>query len=143
MANPYCDLTKLGWFIDTRSTGMLTNDSNSNNADATVAQGLMDVAASELTSHLSGRVPLPLTSVPLVLTRWVATKAAESFFSRRGDLPKAVKAAVDWANQWIKDFDEGEVSLDGVQRSGSDALENDHYQNCRTDAAKRQLTEGL
>ncbi len=149
MANPYCDLIKLAWFLDTRSFGMLGNDVNATtNADTTIAQGQLDAAAGELESHLSGRVTLPLTSVPLVLTRWVAVKAAETFYGRRGDLPKQVKSAVDWADQWIKDFDAGRTSIDGAARLGPDELldellDDQHHANCRLERVKRELTEGL
>lgn len=126
MANPYCDIDKLGWFIDTRSVGMLGNDQGaSTNTDPTKLQGLLDTAASELESHLSGRVPLPISSPPLVLTRVTAGKTAEMLYLRRGNAPKGIKELIDWATGWLKDFDEGRVSIDGVERIDSDRLQED------------------
>lgn len=124
MSNAYCTITQLGYFLDTRSTGQLGNDTNTTTADTTITQTALDTSASELESHLRGRVTLPLTTVPTVLTRWVAVKASEILYGRRGDLPKQVKAAIDWADQWVKDFDAGIVSI-GADRLGPDRLQDD------------------
>lgn len=141
MSNAYCSLTQLGWFFDTRSSGMLSNDANSKNADVVAMQALLDTAAAELESHLSGRVALPLTEIPLMLTRWVAAKTAQMHYGRRGGEPKQIASLIEWADKWITDFDKGKISLDGVMRVS--APRADEHPDCAQKRMERQLIAGL
>lgn len=138
MANAYCTLAQLEWLVDTRATAQISNDSNSNQANQSNLQALLDIAASDLVTVLTGRVALPLTSVPPILTRWVGAKAAELIYGRRGDLPKQVKTAVEWADQWAKDFIAGKVTIG--DRLGPDALCDD---SATSDLQRSNLTESL
>jgi phage gp36-like protein len=117
MSNAYCTSAQFFTFYDIRLFSQLSNDSNSRNANQTTIQFLLDVQASELESYLAGRFALPLPSVPMVLTKWVAASTADRLFARRSDQPEKVKADAEWADKWIKELVSTRVSLPNIERA--------------------------
>lgn len=115
MANAYLTITQLRSYYDTRQLAQLSNDKGGKDSDETTLQLLCDTAASELESHLSARITLPLATVPLVLTRWCAARVADMIWGRRNDRPKQVDADKAWADDWLEKWDSGLVSI-GVAR---------------------------
>ena len=139
-ANPYCTIAQLSWFFDSRMAGMLANDANTGIADTDKLQGILDSVASELESHLFGRVSLPLSFIPPVLTEWVAIRAADRLYGRRSDGPNKIAADVQWAKEWIEKFDRGQISLPRIGRSMPSYMPG---ADSRLAAARADLTAGL
>lgn len=100
MANVYCSISQLENYIDERQLAQLSNDTNSDTRNDTKVQALLDAEASELDGILTGRFPLPLTTVPAVLTKWVAVRVIKRLYSRRQDLPGDVKEDFAWSEEW-------------------------------------------
>lgn len=111
MSNIYCTTDQLATFYDNRVTGQLSNDSASRTAKLASQQLLLDTAASELDSWLTGRYPIPLPTVPLVCTRWVAVKAMSMMYARRTDKPKEIVADEKWAEDWIQKVVERRITI--------------------------------
>ena len=111
MSNVYASISDFGLRFDARQIGMLGNDVNSNTASSTIVQAALDDSASELDAIIRGRIRIPLTSPPSVLTKWVCIKAAEALYRRRSDKPKGLADDLRWCEQWTKDFSAGLISL--------------------------------
>ena len=141
MANAYCSITQFGWFFDVRQAGMLANDTASAIPDNATLQAMLDSGASELDSHLAGRVALPITSPPLILARLTAAMTVQALYLRRTDVPKGAKALIDWMTDWIKLFDSGKVSIPANPRMtpSPKSLCSDRA----IDSARHNLTETL
>lgn len=132
MANDYCTIAQFQMIYDSRVMDELSNDTDSTVGNDTNIQFLLDLAASELDSILSGRYTLPLTTVDLVLTKFVAVKAVERMYARRNDLPEAVKQDIEWANQWIQDLKDRKINLPNVTRANAPNLYSSNYKDGRS-----------
>ncbi len=137
----YCSIAQLGSFVDTRTLTQLSGDDNSVTANNANLQTLLDAAASELDSHLAGRIAMPLASVPPMLTRWVAIKTIDRLYGRRVDRPKSLAADLQWCDDWIADFEAGRISLPGVSRQVATA--SNQCIDMGIDHARRRLTDEL
>jgi phage gp36-like protein len=122
MANAYCNISQLEQLYDIRVVIDTSDDSASNNLNASNVNLCLDIAASKLEAVLYNRYPLPLPSVPPVLTGHVAALAMQRLYARRSDLPKGIKADIDEAQQFLKDLTMGLVGIPGVDRSGAPVL---------------------
>src|SRR5438132_3619216 len=130
--NPYCTVAQFFALYDERTMGMLSNDNNTREANATRVQTILDIQGSELESHLAGRYGLPLTSVPGVLTKWVAAKAASQLFSRRSDKPRGVTLDEQWADRWIEQLKAGDVSLPSIDTDAVPKLVDSDFTDGRS-----------
>lgn len=54
------------------------------------------------------------SSMPLILTKLVGVGAVRRMFARRGDLPPAIQADIEWADSWIAKFIATLVQIPGV-----------------------------
>lgn len=132
MSNAYCTPSQLFALYDERTLGMLSNDDNTRAANTSRVQTILDIQASELESHLAGRYALPLAIVPAVLTKWVAAKAASQLFGRRSDKPKGVTLDEQWADNWIKQLKDGDVSLPSVDTDAVPRLVDSDFTDGRS-----------
>lgn len=123
MANDYCSVSQFIDLFDVRTMGMLSNDANSRTPDTDRIQRLLDLTASELESYLTGIYSLPLSTVPGVLTRWVAVKTAAILFGRRSDKPKELNDDEQWANKFVEQLVKGTIGLADVPRSSVPTLQ--------------------
>jgi len=131
--NEYCTIDQLKSFYDVRSLVMLGNDDGGREINSTIFQNNLDACASELEAHLGAQIALPLDVVPMVLTRWVATKALERLYARRGDRPKSIEGDIEWANEFLEAWDAGSLYLGGSRHTKSLTF---------TDATAKQLSAG-
>lgn len=128
MSNFYATITQLYAFFDERTVNELSNDSDSETANTTKLNTLLDAAASELDSVLAGRWPTQAEATdvewprPLVLTRWVCAKTMESLYTRRSDMPPAVEREVSWAERFEQRLIDGEISMPAQGRSNGPEL---------------------
>lgn len=132
MANSFCTLAQLYAVYDYRTLSQLSNDNNQREAVETRIQTIMDMQASELESMLAGRFALPLSVVPLVLTKWVAVTTAARMFARRADAPKGFDRDLKWADDFMKNLMDGQFQLNGVDRAKGPALHYSEYTDGRS-----------
>lgn len=134
MSNAYATTAQFYILYDVRTVAQLSNDANSSEAVATTIQTLLDMQASELESSLYGFVGLPLTvtPIPLVLTKWVCATTARRLFGRRNDLPKQVQADSDWAEHWIELFRKNLIQIPFVSRQEVPALQDSDFVDGRS-----------
>lgn len=132
MSNVYCTVDQLLDLYDRRTMRELSSDEGNRDGNTARIQTILDVQASELESHLSGRYPLPLPSVPAVLTKWVAATTAARLFARRNDKPKQLANDEEWAGKWIEDLRNRRVSLAGIERLNGPALSSSDYTDGRS-----------
>ncbi len=107
MANPYLNYAQLGTFFDTRTVIQLGNDANSTTTgDATNVDALLDIAANEVETALSGAFAAPILNsslqVPMMMQRLVASKTIQMLYGRRADVPKWVEREEDWYDKKIE-----------------------------------------
>jgi phage gp36-like protein len=124
MANPYCNPTQFALYLDARVGGQLSRDDGNRLANAATQQELLDAAAGELESYLTGRYALPLATIPPVLRRWVAALAIRMLYGRRSNLPGGVKSDVDQFDRWATMLIEGKVGLPGIDPQYQPALDS-------------------
>lgn len=118
MSNTYCNSTQFGRLYDTRAMAQLSNDANQTAPDTQTIQFHLDVAASKMDMVLTGRYPLPLVTIPLALTQWVAISAIGSIFGRRAEMPEGIVRELDWAEQFVKDLIDRKILLPGTTPPG-------------------------
>lgn len=123
MANPYLDYATFTALADVRDLLDLSGDNNNSNGDENAIQTILDMAAAELDSYLDGRYALPVVNPagnypnPLAFCgKIVGALAKKALFGRRTDMPVAVKAEIDWAEDWLKKLVNGVVGLPGITR---------------------------
>lgn len=124
MANPYCSQNDLFAMYDQRVMLNLSGDKNASQGDLGNVQTLLDIQAGDLEAVLSGRYPLPLPTVPLVLKKWVGITTAGRLYARRNDMPKGLAADLEWAKDWLKQLTDGVIGLPGIDRATAPNLEN-------------------
>lgn len=130
MANPYCTFVQLLAIYDRRQLSALSNDDNARQANEDHLQSLLDMSASELDSTISGRWPLPLPNpIPAILTKWVAIRACDMLYARRNDAPKGLAAEKTWADTWIEQLRNGQVSLPNIARSTLPVLQSSNFKD--------------
>lgn len=121
--NVYCTKAQFALLYDVRTMHQLSQDDGTGEAFGVGSLELMlDLAASELEAVLAGRFALPLVSVPKILTRWVAVKAAERFYQRRVGSPDKLADDVKWADEWLELLRLGKVGLPGNVRAQAPQL---------------------
>ena len=136
MSNPYCAISDLQARRDIRQIAQLSTDDDTGNINNTNVQAIIDTQAGRLDTTLSGRVALPLVSVPVFLTGLVADLAFYALFERRGDAPESVAKAADAAEKWMEDFRAGRVMLPASGRISQPALDVPRGE-------RRSITDGL
>lgn len=132
MANPYCTPDQLLAMYDRRVMLQLSGDDNNREGQPQNIQTLLDMQASELESYLSGMYALPLASVPLVLSKWVAATTAGRLYGRRTDIPKQVEADLAWADAWVKGLQEGRIAIPNIARATQPALQDSDFVDGRS-----------
>jgi len=115
--NQYCSITQLKMLYDLRTVIELSDDTATNTEQDTTLQFVLDVAASDLDSVFTNRFPIPLPTVPLVVTGKCAALAMKRLFSRRSDIPKGIQADIDAADRWIEQIIAGRVNIPGIDRN--------------------------
>lgn len=115
MSNAYCNYAQLVLLYDKRVVDMLSNDTNQP-VPTTAVEMALDTAASRFDSIFTGRATLPISPMPLILTKYVAALAMRHLYARRSDLPDEVKADAKEADQWIKDYINARVNIPGQAR---------------------------
>jgi phage gp36-like protein len=116
--NPYCSIAQIQALYDARAVVELSSDDGSEAQVDDTVQLCLDVAASDLESVLANRYPLPLPTVPLVLTGKVAALAMKKLYGRRSDIPKGTAADIQSAEDWMQLLIAGRVSIPFIDRQG-------------------------
>jgi len=129
MSNVYATVAQFSMLYDVRVSAQLSNDQNSSNSNNAVIQFMLDMEASAMDCVLNGRVAIPtiMANVPLILTKVVCAGAAGRLYARRNDMPAAVKADVEWAADWIKQFMAGLVTLVDIPPLVVPTLQDSNY----------------
>lgn len=118
MSNTYCTVEQLYALYDERSVSQLSNDNNSTTAADVTLQLHLDVAASKLDGYLTGRIsPVPMTSPPMMFTRFVAAWTMKTLYLRRSDCPTTIANDVKEADDWIELFIKGIVGIPNQTRA--------------------------
>lgn len=131
MSNAYCQLSDLAARYDIRQANQLSNDINDPiNPNPTNQQAALDDVASQLDTYLTGRVLIPwpiTTTVPLILTRYVASHAYERLYGRRGDAPDSVGRDVKETDKWLEDFCAFNATLPLISRAVPALIASDSF----------------
>jgi hypothetical protein len=109
VANPYLDYTGFGSFFDTRIVPQLSRDDNGTTVgapDTALVDDLLDTAADEVETALSGAYAAPIVNsagqVPKMMKRLVASKTIQMLYSRRADAPDWVEREEAWYDKKIE-----------------------------------------
>ena len=136
MSNAYITIAQFESYFDVRQVAQLSGDSNSRVAVDSVIQDLLDTAASEVESALTGRYALPVLdstgAVPLVLRKAVAMFAVYNHYLRRGSVPDGIRAEVEAIRAWLQKVIDREVGIPGVGRSNMPRLVASEYTDGRS-----------
>lgn len=137
MSNPYATSDDLFAAMDRRSALELSGDDNRHEGQPAHINALLDMQASELDSVLQGRygsVPLSVTPVPPILTKWVVAKTQRALFARRGSIPKEVQAESEWADEWLQKLMDNKVGIPGLPGPSrvQPALQDSNYTDGRS-----------
>lgn len=133
MANPYCTVQQFLAFYDRRAMLQLSGDDNLQDGQPSTIQFLLDVQASELESGLGAyTLPITISPVPLILTKWVAATTAPRLFARRTDAPKQVEADLEWAKNWMDALQKFAVNIPGLARGVQPKLQDSNFVDGRS-----------
>ena len=148
MSNAYISIAQFESYFDSRQISQLSGDSNSRVAVESVIQDLLDAAASEVDSALTGRFALPVLdstgNAPLVIRRAVAMIAVYNHYLRRGSVPDGIRAEVENIRAWLQKVIDREVGIPGVGRSNMPRLVASEYTDGRSrfDSGARDFDRG-
>lgn len=132
MSNAFITPTQFFTYYDARTFAQLSGDQGSPQGDPAKLQTILDAAAGILSSTLANRVTLPLASVPEFLRMIVADLAAKRLFGRRAGIPKDILETWKQAEEWLKDFREGVVSIPDVAPAQVPVLQDSDFTDGRS-----------
>lgn len=117
----YCNADQMAARFGLQELIDLTNAGESD-INATVLDGAIADACSEIDGYLSGRYAVPLNPVPTVLVRTACDLAR--YYLYNDQLTEAVEKRHKDSISWLKDVSKGIVSL-GVSSAGESAVQTD------------------
>lgn len=123
-------------YADLRTIGGLSNDNGSRQPDSVNLQQLLDSAAGELESSLTGRYAIPILTpsgtVPTVLTQWVAVHAYAAAYRRRADMPRGLAEEVNRLDEWLQKVMDRKAGIPGVERANAPQLLSSEFKDGRS-----------
>ena len=132
----YCTPTDLARVKSADELRQLSDLAGTGSADTAVLQSACDQASSLIDGYISPQYPLPLATVPPMLTSMAVRLAIYYLFLGRHSMPDEVKGGYDRDVSFLEKVGKGQASL-GLPAADPGG---DRFHGARADADPRQMT---